>query len=88
MAIKEVKLSNGFSCFVGGSSILFNTLDGQIILPVITFCRMEYQPLKDWLAFADFEITREDFKSIYIDGDLSLINLLNHGLIEGDANGK
>ena len=88
MAIKEVKLSNGFSCFVGGSSILFNTLDGQIILPVITFCRMEYQPLKDWLAFADFEITREDFKSIYFDGGLSLANLLNHGLIEGDANGN
>ena len=88
MAIKEVKLSNGFSCFVGRSEIMFNTLDGQIILPVITFCRMEYQPLKDWLAFADFEITREDFKSIYIDGDLSLINLLNHGLIGGDINGK
>ncbi|WBF05042.1 hypothetical protein [Escherichia phage vB_EcoP_YF01] len=88
MAIKEVKLSNGFSCFVGEQSIMFNTLDGQITLPVITFCRMEYQPLKDWLAFADFEITREDFKSIYIDGDLSLANLLNHGLIEGDINGK
>ena len=87
MAIKEVKLSNGFSCFVGGSSILFNTLDGQIILPVITFCRMEYQPLKDWLAFADFEITREDFKSIYIDGDLSLVNLLSEGLIKDDING-
>ncbi|QEG08228.1 polymerase [Escherichia phage Paul] len=81
MAIKEVKLSNGFSCFVGEQSIMFNTLDGQITLPVITFCRMEYQPLKDWLAFADFEITREDFKSIYIDGDLSLVNLLNEGLI-------
>lgn len=87
MAIKEVKLSNGFSCFVGGSSILFNTLDGQIILPVITFCRMEYQPLKDWLAFADFEINRDDFKSIYIDGDLSLVNLLSEGLIKDDING-
>ena len=88
MAIKEVKFANGFSCFVGRSEIMFNTLDGQIILPVITFCRMEYQPLKDWLAFADFEITREDFKSIYFDGGLSLANLLNHGLIEGDANGN
>ena len=88
MAIKEVKFANGFSCFVGRSEIMFNTLDGQIILPVITFCRMEYQPLKDWLAFADFEITREDFKSIYIDGGLSLANLLNHGLIDGDANGN
>ncbi|WLW38214.1 hypothetical protein MEDNBIBF_00013 [Escherichia phage SR02] len=88
MAIKEVKLSNGFSCFVGGSSILFNTLDGQITLPVITFCRMEFQPLKDWLAFANFEITREDFKSIYIDGDLSLANLLNHGLNGDDINGE
>lgn len=88
MAIKEVKLSNGFSCFVGEQSIVFNTLDGQITLPVITFCRMEYQPLKDWLAFADFEITRDDFRSIYFDGGLSLANLLNHGLIEGDINGK
>ncbi|AFR52152.1 polymerase [Escherichia phage ECBP2] len=88
MAIKEVKLSNGFSCFVGEQSIMFNTLDGQITLPVITFCRMEYQPLKDWLAFADFEITRDDFRSIYFDGGLSLANLLNHGLIEGDINGE
>lgn len=88
MAIKEVRLSNGFSCFVGEQSIMFNTLDGQIILPVITFCRMEYQPLKDWLAFADFEITREDFRSIYFDGGLSLANLLNHGLIKGDTNGE
>ena len=88
MAIKEVKLSNGFSCFVGEQSIMFNTLDGQITLPVITFCRMEYQPLKDWLAFADFEITRDDFRSIYFDGGLSLANLLNHGLIKGDANGN
>ena len=88
MAIKEVKLSNGFSCFVGEQSIMFNTLDGQITLPVITFCRMEYQPLRDWLAFADFEITRDDFRSIYFDGGLSLANLLNHGLIKGDANGN
>lgn len=87
MAIKEVKLSNGFSCFVGEQSIMFNTLDGQITLPVITFCRMEYQPLKDWLDFADFEITRDDFRSIYFDGGLSLANLLNHGLIKGDING-
>ncbi|AVP40186.1 hypothetical protein PSH2311_089 [Escherichia phage myPSH2311] len=49
---------------------------------------MEYQPLKDWLTFADFEITRDDFRSIYIDGDLSLANLLNHGLIGDDTNGK
>lgn len=77
MAIKEVKLSNGFSCFVGDQSIMFNTLDGQIILPVITFCRMEYQPLKDWLAFANFEINRDDFRSIYTDGNLSLAGLLD-----------
>lgn len=77
MAIKEVKLSNGFSCFVGRSEIMFNTLDGQIALPIITFCRMEFQPLKDWLAFANFEITRDDFKSIYVDGDLSLAGLLD-----------
>ena len=83
MAIKEIKLANGFSCFVGRSEIMFNTLDGQITLPIITFCRMEFQPLKDWLAFANFEITREDFKSIYIDGDLTLANLLSEGLIHG-----
>lgn len=88
MTIKEVKLSNGFSCFIGDQSIMFNTLDGQITFPIVTFCRMEYQPLKDWLAFADFEITRDDFRSIYFDGGLSLANLLNHGLIEGDINGK
>ena len=88
MAIKEIKLSNGFSCFVGRSEIMFNTLDGQLTVPIITFCKMDYQPARNWLAFAGLEITRDDFRSIYVDGDLSLANLLNHGLIEGDINGE
>lgn len=88
MAIKEVELSNGFSCFVGEQSIMFNTLDGQLIVPIITFCKMDFQPAKNWLAFAGLEITRDDFRSIYFDGGLSLANLLNHWLIEGDTNGN
>ena len=88
MTIKEVRLSNGFSCFVGDQSIMFNTLDGQLTVPIITFCKMDFQPARNWLAFAGLEITRDDFRSIYFDGGLSLANLLNHGLIEGDINGK
>ena len=88
MAIKEVKFANGFSCFVGRSEIMFNTLDGQLTVPIITFCKMDFKQAKNWLMFADLEITRDDFRSIYFDGGLSLANLLNHGLIEGDANGN
>ena len=83
MAIKEIKLSNGFSCFVGRSEIMFNTLDGQLTVPIITFCKMDFQPARNWLGFAGLEITRDDFKSIYIDGDLSLVSLLREGLIHG-----
>lgn len=87
MAIKEVKLSNGFSCFVGGQSIEFNMRDGQVIVPVVSFCSMSFSEAKKWLQLVRINITREDFKSIYIDGDLSLVNLLNHGLIKDDING-
>lgn len=83
MAIKEVKLSNGFSCFVGGQSIEFNMRDGQVIVPVVTFCKLDFKQAKNWLSAIDIEINRDDFKSIYIDGDLSLANLLSEGLIHG-----
>lgn len=81
MAIKEVELSNGFSCFVGDTAIMFNTLDGQLIVPIITFCKMDFQSAKNWLKFAGLEITRADFRDIYIKGDLSLANLLSERLI-------
>lgn len=87
MAIKEIKLSNGFSCFIGDTAILFNTLDGQLTVPVITFCKMDFQSAKNWLKFAGLEITRDDFRSVYFDGGLSLANLLNHGLIKDGING-
>lgn len=87
MAIKEVKFANGFSCFVGSSVITFNTLDGQLTVPIITFCKMDFQPAKNWLMLAGLEINRDDFRSIYIKGDLSLATLLNNGLIEGGTNG-
>ena len=87
MAIKEVKLSNGFSCFVGGQSIEFNMRYGQLTLPVVAFCTMDFKQAKDWLSAVGIEINRDDFKSIYIDGDLSLANLLSEGLIKDDING-
>lgn len=83
MAIKEVRLSNGFSCFVGGQSIEFNMRDGQLTVPVVTFCKMDFKQAKIWLSAVGIEINRDDFKSIYIDGDLSLANLLSEGLIHG-----
>lgn len=76
MAIKEVKLSNGFSCFVGGQSIEFNMRDGQIIVPVVAFCSMSFNEAKKWLQLVRIDINRDDFRSIYIDGDLSLSGLL------------
>lgn len=81
MVIKEIKLANGFSCFVGRTVILFNTLDGQLTVPTITFCKMDFQSAKNWLMFAGLEITRADFRDIYIKGDLTLANLLGEGLI-------
>ena len=88
MAIKEVRLSNGFSCFVGGQSIEFNMRDGQIIVPVVAFCSMSFSEAKKWLQLVRIDINRDDFKSIYIDGDLSLVNLLSEGLIKDGTNGK
>ena len=77
MAIKEVKLSNGFSCFVGGQSITFDMRDGQVILPTVAFCSMSFNEAKRWLQLVYIDINRDDFISIYIDGDLSLSSLLD-----------
>ena len=88
MAIKEVKLSNGFSCFVWDDSfITFNMRDGQIIVPVVAFCSMSFNEAKKWLQLVRIDINRDDFRSIYFDGGLSLAHLLNHGLVGGDTNG-
>lgn len=77
MAIKEVKLSNGFSCFVGGQSITFNMRDGQVIVPVVAFCSMSFSEAKRWLQLVRIDINRDDFRSIYVDGNLSLAGLLD-----------
>lgn len=87
MAIREVKLSNGFSCFVGGQSIEFNMRDGQIIVPVVTFCSMSFSEAKKWLQLVRIDINRDDFRSIYIDGDLSLSGLLEIDLPKWWKNG-
>ena len=76
MAIKEVRLSNGFSCFVSGQSITFNMRDGQLIVPVVAFCSMSFNEAKKWLQLVRIDINRDDFRSIYVDGDLSLSGLL------------
>ena len=76
------------SCFVGEQSIMFNMRDGQLTVPTITFCKMDFQSAKNWLSIAGIEINRDDFRSVYFDGGLSLANLLNHGLIKGDTDGK
>ena len=76
MAIKEIGLSNGFSCFVGGQSITFNMRDGQLTVPTVAFCSMSFNEAKKWLQLVRIDINRDDFKSIYIDGDLSLSGLL------------
>lgn len=88
MTIKKVRLSNGFSCFIGEQSIMFNMRDGRLTVPTITFCKMDFQSAKNWLSIAGIEIDRDDFRSIYFDGGLSLANLLNHGLNGDDNNGN
>lgn len=88
MAIKEIKLSNGFSCFIGDTAIMFNMRHGQLTLPVVTFCAMDFKQARNWLSVAGIEIDRDDFRSIYFDGGLSLANLLNHGLVKDGINGK
>lgn len=87
MDIKEIRLSNGYSVFIGDTAITFNMRHGQLTLPVVAFCTMDFEQTKNWLSAVGIEIDRDDFRSIYFDGGLSLANLLNHGLIKGDING-
>ena len=77
MAIKEVKLSSGFSCFIGDTVILFNMRDGQVTVPTVAFCSMSFSEAKRWLQLVRIDINRDDFRSIYIDGGLSLAGLLD-----------
>lgn len=77
MAIKEVKLSGGSSCFVCDSFIAFDMWDGQVIIPTVAFCSMGFNEAKKWLQLVRIDINRDDFRSIYTDGDLSLAGLLD-----------
>lgn len=88
MAVKEIRLSNGYSVFIGDTAIMFNMRHGQLTLPVVAFCTMGFEQTKNWLSAVGIEINRDDFRSIYFDGGLSLANLLNHGLVKGDTDGK
>lgn len=76
MAIKEVKLSSGFSCFVCDTFIAFGLRTGDVIIPTVAFCSMNFNEAKKWLQLVRIDINRDDFRSIYIDGDLSLSGLL------------
>lgn len=76
MAIKEVKLSNGLSCCVCDTFIAFSLREGDVIIPTVAFCSMSFNEAKKWLQLVRIDINRDDFRSIYIDGDLSLSGLL------------
>lgn len=76
MAIKEVKLSSGFSCFVCDTFIAFGLRTGDVIIPTVAFCSMSFSEAKKWLQLVRIDINRDDFRSIYVDGDLSLSGLL------------
>lgn len=80
MAIKEVKLSSGFSCFVCDTFIAFSLRTGDVIIPTVAFCSMSFNEAKKWLQLVRIDINRDDFRSIYIDGDLSLSGLLDSDL--------
>ena len=88
MAIKEVKLSSGFSCCVCDTFIAFSLREGDVIIPTVSFCSMSFNEAKKWLQLVRIDINRDDFRSIYFDGGLSLANLLNHGLNGDDTNGN
>lgn len=77
MAIKEVKLSSGFSCFVCDTFISFGLRTGDVIIPTVAFCSMSFNEAKKWLQLVRIDINRDDFRSIYVDGDLSLSGLLD-----------
>lgn len=76
MTIKEVKLSSGVSCFVCDTFIAFSLREGDVIIPTVAFCSMSFNEAKRWLQLVRIDINRDDFRSIYIDGDLSLSGLL------------
>lgn len=80
MTNKVIKLSSGVSCFVCDTFIAFGLKEGDVIIPTVVFCVMDFKKAKNWLSAVEIEITRDDFRSIYFDGGLSLANLLNHGL--------
>ena len=80
MTIKEIKLSSGFSCCVCDTFIAFSLRDGDVIIPTVAFCSMSFKEAKRWLQLVRIDINRDDFRSIYIDGDLSLSSLLNSDL--------
>lgn len=77
MTIKKVKLSSGFSCFVCDTFIAFGLRTGDVIIPTVAFCSMSFKEAKRWLQLVGIDINRDDFRSIYIDGDLSLSGLLD-----------
>lgn len=77
MAIKEVKLSSGFSCCVCDTFIAFSLKEGDVILPTVAFCSMSFNEAKKWLQLVRIDINRDDFRLIYTDGDLSLAGLLD-----------
>lgn len=76
MTIKEIKLSSGFSCCVCDTFIAFSLREGDVIIPTVAFCSMSFSEAKKWLQLVRIDINRDDFRSIYIDGDLSLSGLL------------
>lgn len=76
MTIKEIKLSSGFSCCVCDTFIAFSLREGDVIIPTVAFCSMSFNEAKKWLQLVRIDINRDDFRSIYIDGDLSLSGLL------------
>lgn len=77
MSIKVIKLSNGFSCCVCDTFIAFSLRTGDVIIPTVAFCSMSFNEAKRWLQLVRIDINRDDFRSIYVDGDLSLAGLLD-----------
>lgn len=77
MSSKVIKLSSGVSCFVCDTFIAFSLKEGDVIIPTIAFCSMSFNEAKRWLQLVRIDINRDDFRSIYVDGDLSLAGLLD-----------
>lgn len=77
MSNEAIKLSSGVSCFVCDTFISFGLKEGCVILPTVAFCSMSFNEAKRWLQLVRIDINRDDFRSIYVDGDLSLAGLLN-----------